>query len=449
MKAPPVTGRRVLAIALPVILSNASTPLQGAVDVAVIGRLDKAAILAAVGLGAQIFSLMFGICNFLQIGTSGLTAQAQGAGDPGRAIHTLIRALLVAGLVAGLMILGQSLLLRGGLALFEASAEAEALTARYFSVRIWAAPAELGIFALMGWFVGQALSWRLLQLQILVSILNIALSLALVLGFGWRVEGVALATALASWLGFLTGLHLARRRALASAPAGWRIGWDRVLKRAELARLMRLNRDLFLRTLCLIGCFTWITRLGSLQGDAILAANVVLWQFFQISAHALDGFALSAETLVGQSAGARDHAAIRRAAVISSLWSGGLACVLAAVMALGGGPLIELFTVNAEVRALARDYALWATLIPLIAFAPFQLDGIFVGLAAAAQMRNAMLIATAVYLPLSLAALAVFGNHGVWAGLWCFLLLRAAPLLLVYPQVEAAASAPTASATEA
>lgn len=426
------TGRRVLAIALPVILSNATVPLQGAVDVAVIGRTEAAAALAAVGLGAQIFGLLFGVCNFLQMGSAGLTARALGAGERGRVVDTLLRALLVAFALAALMIAAQWLVLRAGLGLFEASPEAEALTGAYFGWRIWGAPAELGLFALMGWFSGQALTARLLQLQLVVSLGNIGLNLLFVLGLGWGVEGVALATALASWAGLLTGLALARRRAGAILPADWRAERARLLDPAALARLMRLNRDLFIRSLCLIGGFAWMTRLGSLQGDAILAANVVLWQFFLITAYALDGFAMAAETLVGQAAGAGDRDGVRRAALVSTLWSGGLACSISAGLALFSGTLIDLFTTDAAIRTLARDYALWGALSPAVGFAAFQMDGIFVGLTAAHHMRNGMLASVALYLPLSWWGLAAHGNHGLWAASWAFLLIRAAALLALW-----------------
>lgn len=437
---------RVLAIALPVALSNVTVPLQGAVDVAVIGVLASETPLAAVGLGAQIFALMITVFNFLQIGSSGLAAQALGAGDNGRVVNTLVRALVVAGCVAALLILCRGGLRWAGLALFEGSAEAEALAGAYFDVRIWAAPAELGNYALMGWFSGQEMTRRLFQHQLVVSLSNVALNLLFVLGFGWGVEGVALATGLAHGLGLAYGLWLARRRIAALAGPGWRPDWPRILRRDELTRLMSLNRDLFLRTLLLIGAFAWMTRLGSLQGDAALAANVVLWQFFQCSAYMLDGFAIAAETLVGQAYGAGDRRALRRAAVATSIWSGGLAAAASAALLLGSGPLIDLLSASPDVRALAREFAPWAALTPLAGFAAFQLDGVFVGAAQARWMRDAMLVSVAVYVPAAWLAAEIFGNHGVWAALHLFLMLRALALLRRYGALERAASGPVAAA---
>jgi MATE family multidrug resistance protein len=436
-----IGARRVMAIALPVMLSNATVPIQGAVDTAIIGNLGSDVYLAAVGLGAQIFSLLFGVFNFLQIGTSGLTAQALGAGDAGRVLNTLARALIVALALAAALLLGQGALRAGGLALFAASAEAERLAAVYFDIRILAAPAELSNYALLGWFTGQEMTRRLFQHQLVLSLSNIAFNLLFVLGFGMEVEGVALGTVLASWLGLAYGLWLASGRVRAIRPPGWRLAWARVLQRAELWKLMALNRDIFIRTLLLIGAFAWMTRMGSTLGDATLAANVVLWQFFEVSAYALDGFAMAAETLVGQALGARSAARLRRAAVETSLWSGLIALGFSAALVAISGPVVDLFTNVPEVRALAREYALWAALTPALGFAAFQLDGIFVGATASREMRNAMILAATLYFPAAWAMTEALGNHGVWAGIHLFLLARAATLLRLYPRIEARAAA--------
>ncbi|MGF1657840.1 MAG: MATE family efflux transporter [Rubrimonas sp.] len=430
-------ARRVLAIAVPVVLSNAMAPIQGAVDTAVIGNLGDAAYLAGVGIGAEIFAVIFGVLNFLQISTSGLSAQALGGRDPRRVLNTLARALIIAVALAAVLIAAQAAVAAGGRAWFQASAEAEDLAARYLQVRIWGAPAELGNLALMGWFAGQEMTRRLFQLQLLVSCLNIALNLLFVLGLGMDVDGVALGTALANYAGLGYGLWMARGRARALMPEGWRPEATRLLRRDELLALMALNRDIFLRTLLLAGSFAWMMRLGSGLGDATLAANVVLWQFFIVAAYALDGFAIAAESLVGQAAGARDPAGLRRAAVATSVWAGVLAAAISAALLAVSGPVIDLFTNVADVRALARDYALWAALTPLAGVAAFQLDGIFVGATAAREMRNAMALAVAAYVPLAWAATETLGNAGLWASMHALLLARAGALLAVYPRVEA------------
>lgn len=433
-----IGGARILAIALPVALSNATVPLQGAIDTAVVGRLGEESYLAAVGLGAQIFSLLFASCNFLQIGTSGLTAQAIGARDPGRALDVLLRACAAATIVAFAMIALRDPIGVAGLALFEASPEAERLAALYVSIRIWAAPAELANYALMGWFAGQERTRLLLAHQLALSGANVGLNLLFVLGLGMDVDGVALATALASWGGLGVGLWLAMRRAAALRPPGWRPTLARVLAPAALIALLRLNRDLFLRTLMLVGSMAWMTRIGASLGDAALAANVVLMQFLLVSAYALDGFAIATESLAGQAAGARDRPRFRRAVVETSAWAAAVAAVATLALAVFAGVLIDLMTTAPEVRRLAREIALFAALTPLAGVAAFQLDGVFVAASAARAMRDAMAVAAACFVPLAWLGASACGAAGLWAALLAFLSLRAMALLARYPALEAA-----------
>ncbi|MEM9145251.1 MAG: MATE family efflux transporter [Pseudomonadota bacterium] len=434
--ARPVTYRRVAGIALPVVLSNATVPLQGAVDTAIIGNLGQAHALAAVTLGATVVTLLFSSFNFLWMGVSGLTAQAVGAQNAERVMNTLARALLIAMAAAALLVLVSGWIAPLSLALFEGSPAAEAEAHGYVLIRLWSAPAELANLAIMGWFVGQQQTRRLFELQLVISVLNIALNLLFVLGLGWGVEGVALGTAVAATAGTGLGLWRIRQRARVVVPTGYRLDWPRILQRREIGPLLALNTDIFIRTLCLTGSFTWIARLGSLEGDAVLAANGVLLQFLHISAHALDGFAIAAETLVGQALGARDSAQMRRSVVVSTVAALGLATVFSLVASALAGPVIALFTNVPEVQEIAIAHALWATALPLVAVLAYQLDGVFLGAADGPAMRNAMLVSTALFLPLSWALTQSLGNHGLWASLWVFMALRTLTLALRYPGLE-------------
>lgn len=432
----PVTGGRVLAIAAPVVLSNATVPIQGAVDTAIIGNLGSAFALAGVGIGAELFAILFTSFNFLQLGCSGQSAQALGAQNYGRVLNTLLRTLVIAGCIAVLLILFQSPLLWLGLQIFEGGAETEGIAAQYFNIRIWGAPFELANYALLGWFTGQELTNRLFQHQLVITLSNITLSLTLAVGFEMGITGVAVATVIANGLGVAFALSVARKRKAAIAPTDWQVAWSRILERTELWRVMAMNRDIFIRTILLTLGFAWIMRLGSLQGDEVLAANVVLWQFFILSAYGLDGFAMAAESLVGQARGANDPRALRQAVVISSLWSGGLAVVVSIVFLLLSGLAIDTLTNVESVRTLAREYALWAALIPAVGFAAFQLDGIFIGATETGLMRNAMIASAAVYFPMGWVLSEAFGNHGVWAAIYLFLGLRTVSLLWLYPVLE-------------
>lgn len=431
----PVTFARVVAIALPVVLSNATVPLQGAVDTAIIGNLGDAVLLAAVTLGAQAMTLMLGVFNFLQFGAGALSAQALGAGDRRRVVNVLARALILAGGIGALLIAAQALLIPGAMRIFEGSAGSERLAATYMAIRIWAAPAELGIFALSGWFSGQELTRRLFELQVVTSVSNILLNLFFVLGLGMDVDGVALGTLIAAWAGLGYGLWRARQRIGVLLP-GWRPERHRLLNPDELGRLMRLNRDILIRTMLLIGAFTWMTRLGSMQGDVILAANGVLWQFFYVATYGLDGFAIAAESLVGQAAGARDRLLLRRSVVVSTVACLGLACVFTALTFALETPLVRLFTNVEEVRAAAHAHFFWAALMPLVGVTAFQLDGVFMGATEGPAMRNAMIVSAGLYFALSWWLAETFGNDGVWGGIWAFLILRALTLAVQYPALE-------------
>jgi MATE family multidrug resistance protein len=434
-----ITYARVAAIALPVVLSNAMVPLQGAIDTAIIGNLGAASYLAAVALGATVIHLLFGIFNFLQMGVSGLTAQALGADDRRRVMNTLARAGVIALAIAGGLILAKLPLRAGAIGLFDGSAEAIGLAGAYVDIRVWGAPAELMNYALMGWFAGQSLTRRLFEIQVVISLVNIALNLLFVLGFGWGVEGVALGTVLAAFTGMTLGLWRVRQRARQIAPPEWRFEWSRVLNPQELAQVMALNRDIMIRTLMLTGSFAWMTRLGSIQGDVVLAANGILLQFLYLASHALDGFAMAAEALVGHALGARSRARLRRAVVVSSVSALALAAVIALGMTALGQPVIRLFTNVEAVRAVAGEHVLWATLLPLVAVLAYQFDGIFIGATEGGMMRNAMIVATAVFALLGYVMTGAYGNHGLWAALWIWMALRAGTLAVRYPRLEARA----------
>ena len=441
-----ISSRTVLLIAAPVALSNATVPLQGAVDTAIIGDLGVASAQAAVGIGAELFSLLLASFNFLQIGVSGLSAQALGAGRIDQVADTLARGLLIGLTIAAALMLLRAPLLTLGLGIFEGSAEAEGLAARYFEIRIFAAPAELANYALLGWFAGQGVTRKLFQHQIVLASANIGLSVLFVVGLDWGVPGVALGTLIAAYLALAYGLFLARGRLRAMAAAlpdapRWRPRAAILLAKKPLLRMLALNRDLFIRTMLLVGAFAWMSRLGSLQGDVMLAANVVLFQFFIFSAFLLDGFAIAAEGLVGQAVGARNVKRFDQAAAMTSLWSGLLALAVAGLFTLLSGPIIDLFTKAPNVREQAQLYAFWASLIPIIGFWAFQLDGIFIGATGSVEMRNSMIAVSLVYFPMSWAFLGWFGNDGVWAAIWVWLLLRAATLAALYPRLRARATA--------
>lgn len=431
-----LTHRRVLAIALPIVASNATIPLLGAVDTGVVGRMGQAAPIGAVGLGAVILMSVYWIFGFLRMGTSGLVAQSHGAGRPGESGAHLVRALAVALAVGLAYVAVQGPLSAAAFRLAPASAEVEALARQYLAIRIWGAPATIGMYALTGWMIATERTRAILAVQMLINTINIGLDLWFVLGLGWGVRGVAAATLIAEMAGLALALWIARGALAAGlAQAG-------LFARDRLAQLGRVNGDIMIRSVLLQGSFTSFVFFGAAQGDVTLAANQVLMQFLEITAFALDGFAFSAEALVGQAVGARRPGAVRRAAVLTSQWGVGGALLLGLSFAVGGGAIIDLLATAPAVREEARAFLPWLALAPVIGIASWMFDGIFIGATRTAEMRRAMIQAVAVY-AVALAALPpIWGNHGLWAALMVLNATRGLTMARLYPAVEAAARAP-------
>jgi MATE family multidrug resistance protein len=414
-----VGHRRLLALALPMTLSHVTTPLLGLVDATVIGRLGEAPLLGAVALGAVIFDFLFWSFGSLRMATAGLTAQAAGAGDAREIDRTLARALAVAALVGLALVLLQSPIGALAFRLAGASEAVNAALATYFAIRICAAPFTLANYVILGSTLGRGRTDLGLLLQVAINVLNIALALLFVAGLGWGVAGVSLATALAEIGGAGLGLLVLRR--LGSRPLA--VSWREVLDRAALMRTLAVNRDIMIRTMALAAAFAIFTAQGARAGDVTLAANAVLYNMFLIGGYFLDGFATAAETLCGQCVGARDAGGFRRAAWLSVIWSLGFGLAVSALFLAAGGGFIDFVSTNPEVRALARQYLVFAALTPLVGAAAFAYDGIYIGATWTAAMRNLMLVAFAAY-GATLLATRGLGNAGLWTGFLLFLAVR-------------------------
>ena len=427
----PGRQRRVWRLAGPIILSNLSVPLLGAVDTAVVGHLPDPAYVGAVAVGATIFNFLYWGFGFLRMGTTGFAAQAYGAGDREELAAVLARALLLAlGLGLALWVL-QLPIRHLALALIAASPQVAALASQFFQVRIWSAPATLANYALLGWLLGTQRPRTALALQVFMNGLNILLNLLFVLGFHWGVRGVAGATVLAEYAAVGLGLLLVAR----ALPRPLRLERRRILDRGRLVALIRVNRDIFIRTLCLVLAFAYFTARGAAMGDVLLAANAVLLNFQSLMAYALDGFAHAAEILVGSAVGARDRPGFSAAVRTATLSAALLAIGFAVVYAVAGDLLIALFTNLAPVREAAHRFLPWLMLSPLLSVWSFQLDGIFIGATRTVEMRNGMIIALACYLAAATLLVPRLGNHGLWLAFMLLMVARAVPLALWYPRI--------------
>lgn len=429
-----LSNRRVLAIALPIVLSNITVPLLGAVNTGVVGQMGQPALIGAVGIGAVILVSIYWIFGFLRMGTSGLVAQARGAGDEALAGAHLARALMIGAVAGVVLILLQGPIFAGAFRLAPTSQEVADFARQYLAIRIWGAPATICLYALTGWLIALERTRAVLALQVVMNGLNILLDIWFVLGLGWGVPGVAVATLIAEWSGLALGLWFARkaiRRALGQAG---------LFARQEIDRLIGVNRDILIRSVFLQASFTSFLFLAAGEGDVTLAANQVLLQFLEITAYGLDGFAFAAEALVGQAVGAHRPDRLRQAVRITIRWGVIGATGISAAFLLLGPSLIDLLTASPEVREAARHYLPWAVMAPLVGIASWMLDGIFIGATRTRDMRNAMLISVSVYAALVVALLPLIGNHGLWVALTGLNLTRGLTMARRYPAVIRAAT---------
>lgn len=427
-----VTHRMVLVLALPMTLGFLTVPLLGITDTAVAGRLGDPAMLAGLAIGAVLFDLLFGSFNFLRASTTALVAQAWGREDHAEQEAVFWRALLTA-VVCGIGIVALSRPLLGlGLGVMAPDTATAAATSHWFLIRVLSVPAGLANFAILGYLLGRGQARMGLLLQVLINAINIMLTVLLGLTLGFGIEGIAWATVTAEIAGMMAGLLVVvgafRSRNPFRVPG--------MFTAAKLRKLFALNADILIRTFVLIGAFVILTRIGAGFGPVTLAANAVLMNFFMVAGFWLDGLANAAETIIGRSIGAGWRPSFERGVWLTGLWSAVLALFTTLVFLAIGNPLIDFLTTVPEVRTEAYSHLPWAALTALSGFLAFHMDGVFIGATWSHAMRNRMLMAFAGYC-LALAALVpAFGNHGLWAALNIFLLLRGLLLLQRLPALR-------------
>ena len=432
-----LTHRRVLQIAFPVVLSNATIPILGAVDTGVVGQLGEAVPIGAVGIGAIIITGIYWIFGFLRMGTTGLTAQAIGGNDTQETAALLMRSTCI-GIAAGIaLIILQLPLFWGAFKLAPASEDVETLAQSYLQIRIFSAPAAIGLLGLTGWLIAHERTKAVLVLQLWMNGLNIFLDLLFVLKFGWGVEGVAIATFIAEWSALVLGLWLARD---GFANDVWR-NWAQIFDRTKLLRMAVVNGNIMIRSFLLQAAFVSFLFLGARFGDVTLAANQVLLQFLYITSYAMDGFVLAAEALIGQAMGAHNRQVFRRSVYLTSIWSLICGVTMAVAFWLIGAWMIEIMTTAPDVRADALRFLPYMILAPLVGAACWILDGVFIGATRTQDMRNMMLISVAIYVICLWVLLPIFGNHGLWASLLILFIARGVTLAWKYPALETSVDA--------
>ena len=417
-----------MRIALPMTLAHITTPLLGFADAAVIGRLGQAHLLGAINAGAILFDFIFWGFGFFRMATAGLTAQALGAGDPQEMRAVLMRSLFLAAALGMAIIVLQRLIATIAFAALGASPEVTEAARIYYDIRIWSAPFAFATYAILGALIGRGRTDLGLSLQIAINLVNIALNVLLVYGFGLGIFGSGLGTLIAEVAGTAAGIAVM----FWLDPRFYDVPRALLFAREKLRRLTAINADIMVRTVALLFSFAYFTSLGARGGDVMLAANAILMNLFMIAAFFLDGFATAAEQMCGQSLGAHDEHGFRGIVRLTSFWCLGFSLFVALATFVGGRYLIDFISTNDAVRAYALAYLPYAALTPLLGALAFEFDGVYIGATWTREVRNLMLLALALYLAASF-ALRPLGNAGLWMALLLFLTARSIGQMWLYP----------------
>lgn len=425
--------RTYLALAIPLTISTITTPLLGVVDMAVVGQLPNPAYIGGVAVGTVIFNTLYWLFGFLRVSTSGFVAQAEGAKDEKQQVLALIRPLLIALVVGILFLLLQLPILNLTLAFMNPASDVFEFASQYYSIRIWGAPFALANYVVMGWLVGRARIKLTLSLQILMNVINIILALVFVNVFSWGVSGVAAATLIAEVITVILSAIIV----IKLLPQSFRFPTVReILDPKPLKKMMATNRDLMIRTFCLLVVFNLFTAKGAAYGTEVLAANAVLIQIHYMMAYIFDGFANASSLYVGKAIGSRDKELYKQTVALSCQWAVITSLIITLVFYLCKGFFIPLFTNTQSVIELTRVYEQWIMLFPIAASFGLVLYGVFTGATEAKPIRNSMVYALAVFLLVLYVSVPTFQNHGLWFAFIVFSLGRSIFLVMHIPSLN-------------
>ena len=417
--------KQILKIALPAIVTNITVPLLGLVDTAIVGHMGDATYIGAIAVGSMVFNLVYWVFGFLRMGTSGLTAQARGRRDLQEMRSLLVRSQTVAMTIALLILLLQVPLRDVMLWLIGPTDDVRPLAVTYYHIVVWGAPAMLGLYGLSGWFIGMQNTRLPMVISISQNVVNIVASLALVYGLGMKVEGVALGTVVAQYAGLLMAMAMLVRYYR-------RYITIRLCSLKEFIPFLRVNSDIFLRTLCLVAVNLYFTSAGARQGATILAVNALLLQLYLLFSYIMDGFAYAGEALCGRFWGARDNKAFREVVGRLFMWGAGMTVLFTTLYVVGGMPFLRLLTDEETVVQAAHEYVWWAWLIPVAGVAAFVWDGIFIGITQTRGMLVSAAVASVVFLAGVVWLMPVMGNHGLWLSMLLYLAVRGIVQSVIY-----------------
>ncbi|MGG3122241.1 MATE family efflux transporter [Priestia megaterium] len=425
--------RTYLTLAIPLTISTMTTPLLGAVDTAVVGQLSAPAYIAGVAVGTLIFNTLYWVFGFLRVSTSAFAAQANGASDPDQGVLALSRPFLLALIVGMLFILLQWPIEHAALLVISPDADVSRFAVEYFRIRIWGAPFILMNYVILGWLMGMAKIKESLCLQILTNVLNMLLAILFVHVFSFDVQGVATATLIAEVTAFILGLFII----LKVSPFKWKMpSIQALIDTNSTKRMFNVNKDLFIRTICLLVVINMFTAKGASFGTEFLAANAVLFQIHYIMAYFFDGFANASSILVGKAVGSNDKELFKKTLTLSRQWSIITAVIIASLYALFQKQVVGLFTNLPDVIELSLTYGIWLIIYPFVACFGLVLYGVFTGATEIAPVRNSMIYAMVVYIIIQITATPIWHNHGLWLAFIIYTIGRSGFLVMYTPRLN-------------
>ncbi|QLK07406.1 DNA-damage inducible protein [Priestia megaterium] len=425
--------RTYLTLAIPLTISTMTTPLLGAVDTAVVGQLSAPAYIAGVAVGTLIFNTLYWVFGFLRVSTSAFAAQANGASDPDQGVLALSRPFLLALIVGMLFILLQWPIEHAALLVISPDADVSRFAVEYFRIRIWGAPFILMNYVILGWLMGMAKIKESLCLQILTNVLNMLLAILFVHVFSFDVQGVATATLIAEVTAFILGLFII----LKVSPFKWKMpSIQALIDTNSTKRMFNVNKDLFIRTICLLVVINMFTAKGASFGTEFLAANAVLFQIHYIMAYFFDGFANASSILVGKAVGSNDKELFKKTLTLSRQWSIITAVIIASLYALFQKQVVGLFTNLPDVIELSLTYGVWLIIYPFVACFGLVLYGVFTGATEIAPVRNSMIYAMVVYIIIQITATPIWHNHGLWLAFIIYTIGRSGFLVMYTPRLN-------------
>ncbi|WP_423128932.1 MATE family efflux transporter [Gaoshiqia sp. Z1-71] len=426
-------NKEILRLAIPNIISNVTIPLLGLVDLALMGHLKSEVYIGAVALGTVLFNFIYWGFSFLRMSTSGFTAQFYGEGNKRESIRVLARAVFISTLISLFILLFQIPIEWLSFRLINGSDEVESLAREYFRIRIWAAPATLALYTLNGWFLGMQNARFPMITSILANVFNLLFSFIFVVFMDLASAGVALGTVIAQYLGLVTGLFLFFKKYRKLTVF---LNWKAIIDLAALKNFFRVNSDIFIRTFCVIAVFTFFTSKSAGIDDHILAVNSILIQFLLFFSFFIDGFAFAGEALAGRFMGENSLSRFRMLARKLFIWGSGLAVLFSLLFLFGDQLILSVLTSQKSLIETAQQYRVWVILTPVITFASFIWDGIYIGTTASKEMRNSMIAATfLVFVPSYYLFQNHLGNHALWLAMMLFMLSRGVLQTFLFPKV--------------